>query len=58
MSELVAVDSTSPPGGDQNFVVGVVVEIDDVDEFRDNYFEAVRGFVRDYEIEIPFPSVS
>ncbi|WP_435196420.1 hypothetical protein [Natronomonas sp. EA1] len=57
MSEYVAVDTASPPGGDLFFTVGVVVEISDKDKFRSYYFEKIRNFLRTHQIEIPFPVI-
>ena len=57
MGEYVAVDSTSPPTGDQYFIVAAVIEIDDIDEFREYYFDQVREFVRKHNIQIPFPVI-
>jgi len=57
MSKYVSVDTASPPGGDQNFLVGVVIEVDDKEGFRENYFKKVREFVRENSIEKPFPVI-
>jgi hypothetical protein len=57
MPDLVAVDTTSPPGGDQMFLVGVAVEIDDLDSFRSYYFDTVRRFLREHNVQIPFPAI-
>jgi hypothetical protein len=57
MSEIVAVDTTSPPGGDLFFNVGVAVEISDVDEFRQHYFESISKFLKGNKLEIPFPVI-
>lgn len=54
MSEYVAVDTATPPGGDQFFTVGVVVEVGDRDVFRQAYFDAVSEFIDDYNLEVPF----
>lgn len=54
MSELVAVDTASPPGGEQYFLVGVVIEISDRDEFQDHYFDVVSSFVEKHGLEVPF----
>lgn len=55
MSSYVAVDSATPPGGNQYFIVGVVVEISDQKEFQEYYFEKVRKFISENRIELPFP---
>lgn len=57
MSELVAVDTATPPGGDQYFNVGAVVEVSDTDKFREHYFDIIRSFVRENDLEIPFPVI-
>ncbi|MCG1003925.1 MULTISPECIES: hypothetical protein [Halobacterium] len=57
MSEIVAVDTTSPPGGDQMFLVGVAVEIDDLEHFRSYYFNTIRDFLRSHNVQLPFPVI-
>ena len=57
MPDMVAVDTTSPPGGDQIFLVGVAVEVNDVDEFRSYYFNTIRDFLSDNNVQIPFPVI-
>lgn len=55
MTEFVAVDASSPPGGENFFTIGVAVEISDVETFRSYYFDVVEEFCEEYSLELPFP---
>lgn len=57
MSEYVAIDTASPHGGTEYFLVGVAVEIGDRESFQKQYFDWVERFAEEYEIEIPFPVI-
>jgi hypothetical protein len=57
MADIISVDTTSPPGGDQMFLVGVAVEINDLEEFRAHYFNTIREFLSDHDVQLPFPVI-
>jgi hypothetical protein len=42
MSDYVAIDSATPPGGDQYFITGVVIEISDREQFQGDYTQRQR----------------
>ncbi len=54
MADYVAVDTATPPGGDQFFTVGAVIEIDDLEAFRESYFDTISNFVDSNGLETPF----
>ncbi len=54
---LVAVDSSSPPGSDNLFLVGVAVEVSDSVKFREWYTEFISQFASQHGLELPYPVV-
>lgn len=52
---LVAVDSSTPPGNDSLFLIGVAVEVDDKQKFRTWYHEFIRDFADQHGLDLPYP---
>lgn len=50
MSSVVAVDAASKSSGDKRCLIGVAIEIRDLDEFREHYKQAVSHWYDEYEI--------
>jgi hypothetical protein len=55
MPDLVGVDHSTPEGGDDLYLTGVAVEVDNVERFREYYFQTVRGFCEEYGMEPAHP---
>lgn len=54
MNQYVAVDSSTPHGGTEFFIVGVAVEVEDKAEFREYYFNQISQFLNRHDITRPF----
>lgn len=54
MTRYVAVDTSTPHGGSDFFIVGVAIEVENKDQFRESYFETISEFLNEYGISRPF----
>lgn len=52
MTEFVAVDASKADQGNRSFLIGVAVEVSDGGEFDEYYFDLVRRFCDDYDIDL------
>lgn len=49
MDEHIAVDATREGNGDQFYLIGVAVEVEDQEAFDRYYFDAVEEFFNHYD---------
>jgi hypothetical protein len=57
MDEHIAVDATKAGNGDQFYLIGVAVEVEDQEAFDNYYFNTVEGFFNHYDFKPSYPVI-